>query len=40
MEPESVSTLTPEAEEVPYFKNTKEPIRVEKYGSVRLPIYN
>ncbi len=40
LEPESVSTLTPEAKEVPYLKNTKEPIRVEKYGSVRLPIYN
>ncbi len=40
MEPESVTVGTVEAKEIPYLKNTKEPIRVEKYGSVRLPIYN
>ena len=25
--------------DIPYLPNTKEPIRVEKYGSVRLPVY-
>jgi hypothetical protein len=28
-----------ETKEIPYLKNTKEPIRVEKYGSVVLPVY-
>ena len=28
-----------ETKEIPYLRNTKEPIRVEKYGSVRLPVY-
>lgn len=28
-----------ESKEIPYLPNTKEPIRVEKYGSVRLPVY-
>jgi hypothetical protein len=40
MEPETVSAPVKEAGEIPYLKNTKEPIRVEKYGSVRLPVYN
>jgi hypothetical protein len=40
MEPETVVATVREACEIPYIKNTKEPIRVEKYGSVRLPIYN
>jgi predicted ATP-grasp superfamily ATP-dependent carboligase len=28
-----------EADNAPYLRNTKEPIRIERYGSVRLPIY-
>ena len=40
MEPETASVPVKEVGEVPYLMNTKEPIRVEKYGSVRLPIYN
>jgi hypothetical protein len=28
-----------ETKETPYLRNTREPIRVEKYGSVRLPVY-
>jgi hypothetical protein len=28
-----------EQAEIPYLPNTKEAIRVEKYGSVRLPVY-
>jgi predicted ATP-grasp superfamily ATP-dependent carboligase len=28
-----------EADNAPYLRNTKEPIRVERYGSVRLPVY-
>jgi hypothetical protein len=28
-----------ETKEIPYLKNTKEPIRFEKYGSVVLPVY-
>jgi hypothetical protein len=38
MEAENVPVR--EVNEIPYLRNTKEPIRVEKYGSVRLPIYN
>jgi hypothetical protein len=40
MEPETVRAPVREVNEIPYLRNTKEPIRVEKYGSVRLPIYN
>jgi hypothetical protein len=40
MEPETVPAPVGGVNEIPYLKNTKEPIRVEKYGSVRLPIYN
>jgi hypothetical protein len=40
MEPETVHAPVREVNEIPYLRNTKEPIRVEKYGSVRLPIYN
>ncbi len=40
MEPEMSAIAHKEVNEVPYLKNTKEPVRVEKYGSVRLPIYN
>ena len=40
MEPEMSATVDKEAEEIPYLKNTKEPVRVEKYGSVRLPVHN
>ncbi len=40
MEPETVAAPIKEVNEIPYLKNTKEPVRVEKYGSVRLPIYN
>jgi hypothetical protein len=40
MEPETDPATVKEVNEIPYLKNTKEPIRVEKYGSVRLPIYN
>ncbi len=29
-----------ETDEVTYLPNTREPIRVENYGSVRLPVYN
>jgi hypothetical protein len=29
-----------ETKEIPYLPNTREPVRVEKYGSVRLPVYN
>ena len=28
-----------EADNAPYLRQTKEPIRVERYGSVRLPVY-
>ena len=43
--PEIVAPNFPNAEklepnEIPYLPNTREPIRVEKYGSVRLPVYN
>jgi hypothetical protein len=43
--PENVAPNFPNAEklepnEIPYLPNTREPIRVEKYGSVRLPVYN
>jgi hypothetical protein len=40
LEPETVAAPAKEVNEIPYLKNTKEPTRVEKYGSVRLPIYN
>lgn len=40
MEPEAAPAPVKEVNEIPYLKNTKEPIRVEKYGSVRLPVYN
>jgi hypothetical protein len=39
LEPETSATADKEVKEISYFKTTKEPIRVEKYGSVRLPIY-
>ena len=26
--------------ETPYLKSTKQPVKVERYGSVRLPVYN
>jgi hypothetical protein len=29
-----------EMKEIPYLPNTREAVRVEKYGSVRLPVYN
>jgi hypothetical protein len=40
MEPETAPAPVKEVNEIPYLRNTKELIRVEKYGSVRLPIYN
>ena len=40
MEPEMSCTQDKEAGEISCLKNTKEPVRVEKYGSVRLLIYN
>ncbi len=40
MEPETVAAPFQEVNEIPYLKNTKEPVRIEKYGSVRLPVYN
>jgi hypothetical protein len=40
MEPETAATADKEVKEIPYLKNTKEPVRVEKYGPVRLPVYN
>ena len=39
MEPAPVAPVK-EVYEIPYLKNTKEPVRIEKYGSVRLPVYN
>ncbi len=38
--PTSIDVGVTQAEEIPYLKNTNEPVRVEKYGSVRLPVYN
>jgi hypothetical protein len=43
--PENVAPNFPNVEKLEtevtiYLPNTKEPIRVEKYGSVRLPVYN
>jgi predicted ATP-grasp superfamily ATP-dependent carboligase len=35
---ERLKTLL-EADNAPYLRQTKEPIRVERYGSVRLPVY-
>ena len=40
MEMENAPVQAKEVKEIPYLKNTKEPVRVEKYGSVRLPVYN
>ena len=40
MEPETVAAPVREVNEIPYLKNTKEPVRIEKFGSVRLPVYN
>ena len=40
MELETASAAVREVKEITYLKNTKEPIRVEKYGSVRLPVHN
>ena len=40
MEPETAPAPVKKVKEIPYLKNTKEPVRVEKYGSVRLPVYN
>jgi hypothetical protein len=40
MEPETDPAPVKEVNEIPFLKTTKEPVRVEKYGSVRLPIYN
>ncbi len=42
MEPETVAAPVQikEVKEIPYLKSTKEPVRVEKYGSVKLPVYN
>ena len=40
MEPETANAPVKEAGEITYLKNTKEPVRVEKYGSVRLPVHN
>jgi hypothetical protein len=43
--PENTAPNFPNAEKLEsevtiYLPNTKEPVRVEKYGSVRLPVYN
>ncbi len=43
--PENIAPNFPNAKkletnEIPYLPNTRQPIRVEKYGSVRLPVYN
>ena len=40
MELEMSAITHKEVKEITYLKNTKEPVRVEKYGSVRLPVYN
>ena len=40
MEMENAPVEAKEVKEIPYLKNAKEPLKVEKYGSVRLPIYN
>jgi hypothetical protein len=40
MEMENAPVQIKEVKEIPYLPNTKEPVRVEKFGSVRLPIYN
>jgi hypothetical protein len=40
--PENNKPILPgkkEITDIPYLPNTKEPIRVEKYGSVKLPVY-
>ncbi|MGI8494371.1 MAG: hypothetical protein ACR2L1_03520 [Pyrinomonadaceae bacterium] len=42
--PENVAPKFPastnQVVEITYLPNTKQPVRVEKYGSVRLPVYN
>ncbi len=38
--PENVAPKFPEAKELTYLPNTREPIRIENYGGVRLPVYN
>jgi hypothetical protein len=38
--PENVAPKFPEAKELTYLPNTREPIRFENYGGVRLPVYN
>jgi hypothetical protein len=43
--PENIAPNFPNAKkletnEIPYLPNTRQPIRVEKYGSVVLPVYN
>ncbi len=40
MEMENAPVEAKEVKEIPYLKNTKEPVRIEKYGSVKLPVYN
>ena len=40
MEMENAPVEVKEVKEIPYLKNTKEQVRVEKYGSVKLPVYN
>jgi hypothetical protein len=40
MEMENAPVQIKEVKEIPYLPNTKEPVRVEKYGSVKLPVYN
>jgi hypothetical protein len=40
MEMENVPVEAKEVKEIPYLKNTKDPVRIEKYGSVKLPVYN
>ncbi len=40
MEMENAPVQIKEVNEIPYLKNTKEPVRIEKYGSVKLPVYN
>lgn len=43
--PENIAPNFPNAKkletnEIPYLPNKRQPIRVERYGSVRLPVYN
>jgi hypothetical protein len=40
--PENTKPMLPskkESRDIPYLPNTKEPVRVEKYGAVKLPVY-